>query len=177
MDVPRVYTTASGSVFVPRLIAQVLRRMFCLKRSIFFGLNPKVMPFPCLLGHHHLAVPYSPYDFALHVSCIAVNIFYLAFRTPTSSNARFCARQLSLIYMIPVIAGGHLNLLAELPGSSLHGIHRMHRCAALMMLAHLGCYLFSLVSTQDQSVFWGAPANACAVIVCAASASPVRNGL
>lgn len=66
--------------------------------------------------------------------------------------------------MLPLLASGHLNFLADLLGLSLNCIHRIHKCAAMMALAHLTFHVISLVITEPQFSLH-VPANFAAILV------------
>ena len=148
MDVTRIYAIAAQSLFaVLTTINFCIQLCSILQTYIVWILRQIAYPF--VPGRHRLVGPWSLRDFILHCTYVLTNIFCSAYGTESIMEAgkRICI--LSLINLMPLYFGPHLDFLAELLGVSLHDLHTVHGSAAIIsVLLSAAHVLFSVFGGQ-----------------------------
>ena len=166
MDIiPACAITAGGIIFL-----LLLNRLHpCVVRFVGYlsVLVSKHLTYPYLLRRHRFFGPWSRSGVALQIIFISINLFCISFvvsmfpvsiRWSKTAEAGSRAGTLALITLIPLLAGAHHALLADLLGVSLQTIRLIHRSAGvavpLLCLLHVLFALtskvsFSLDNTQD----------------------------
>lgn len=151
MDIiPACAIAAGGIVFLLllyRLHPYIVR--FAGYMSILVS---KHLTYPHLLRRHRLIGPWTRAGVALQIGftsiilfCIifTVSIFPISLRWSKTAEAGSRAGTLALITLIPLLAGAHHALLADLLGISLQTIRLVHRSAGVAV--SLLCVLHVLV--------------------------------
>lgn len=124
----------------------------------------KHLTYPYLLRRHRFLGSWSRAGAALQITFISINLFSISFivsmfpvsiRLSKTAEAGSRAGTLALITLIPLLAGTHHALLADLLGVSLQTIRLIHRstgvaiCLLHVLFALTSKVSFSLDNTQD----------------------------
>ena len=154
MDVTQIYAVVAGSLF-----AALTTINFCihlgtiLQTCTVWILRHIVYPF--FLRRHRLIGPWSRRGLILRSIYLLTNIFCSSYRTQSIVEAGNRTGILSLINLMPVFFGPHLDFLAGLMGVSLHNLHTVHGSAAVVsVLLSAAHALFSVYGGQWNTLAW-----------------------
>ena len=100
------------------------------KKAALFSF--KYFVYPQLLGRHRLAGPWNPAGIIAELLYSGVNAFCVSFKVRTVWMAGLRAANLSLVNLIPLMAGPHLSFPADLFGIPLRTYRKFHRSAGWM---------------------------------------------
>lgn len=175
MDITQAYAIATGGsfiiIFLVNLISPFLPYIGRLVRHLSVRLAYytslfvlRHISYPYLIHRHRFVGPWSRIAVLLQLLFITVNIFCVSFQVSSISEAGLRAGTLSMINMIPLFAGMHLSVLADLLGMSLRTYRRVHRSAGLISFALMLFHVVVVVASQV-SYALDKPQNLFAVIV------------
>jgi len=163
MDASQVYGIVIGGIFCVLLLING-RPLIARLVRYFSPLISKHLIYRYVLRRHRFLGPWSRADALVQLIYIAGNVFCFSFRASTILQAGLRAGTLSVINLIPLFAGPHLNTLADLLGVSLNMFRQIHRSAGIM--AALLTIFHVLVAVASQTSFaLDLPRNLFAVIV------------
>jgi hypothetical protein len=77
-------------------------------------------------------------------------MFCIGFKAPSIYTASLRAADLSLINLIPAVAGPHLSFLADIFGLSLTTYRRVHRSFGIMSCFLLSLHVFTMIANRTQ---------------------------
>jgi hypothetical protein len=175
MEIAQVYAAAAGGIFIVLIFVNLLRDTFIvlifvnLRRGIvqrletFSPLKSKHLTYPLIRRHRFLG-PWNLADVLTQLGYIAVNVFCLSFKVRSIRMAGLRAANLSLINLIPPLAGFHLSFLADLLRVSLSTFRQIHRSAGVMSVFLLLIHIATIVGYRT-SLPLHVPENLWAVIV------------
>ena len=161
MDITEVYATAAGGLFFTFILINFILPTVREKISLFIS---KHLIYPYFLRRHRLLGPWTRSGVLLQSAYIAINAFCLSFRVSTFSKAGLRAANLSLANMVPLFAGPHLSILADMLGFRLGIYRQIHRSAGLISFALLLFHLL-VVALQRTSFSLKIPAQFYGMIV------------
>ena len=104
--------------------------------------------FPQLLDRHPLVGPWSALDVAVQVVYTGANLFCIWFQATSAGVRGLRAAKLSLINMVPLLAGPHLSFLADLLGIPLRTFRNFHGSAGCMSFVLLCFHALTVVFTR-----------------------------
>ena len=135
MDVPQICATAAGGFFLLFILLNFLSQTVRERIALF---TSKHLTYPYFLRRDRLLGPWTrsvdskwcPHSTELH--------YYQQFMSRIQSvytvKSWSPSGNLSLANMVPLFAGPHLSLLADMLGFRLDSYHYVHRSAGLMSL-------------------------------------------
>jgi hypothetical protein len=142
-------------------MSQIIYAFAYFMSNVWLGLKilNRILTYYYIVNRHRYLGPWTIADILSQLSYIFINLFGLAFRVSSLSAAGTRAGNLSLINLIPVLAGAHLGFLADLIGVSLRLIRCIHRTAALMSsglaATHAVIVLVGRFSIKTVGDIWG----------------------
>jgi hypothetical protein len=137
MDITKLYALVAGSFFFCLFVFRIRRCIRSFLKFINFQASQYLI-YPRLIHRRRYLSPWSWADALLQLSYIGLNMFCIGFKFPSIHTASLRAADLSLINLILVFAGPHLNFLADILGLSLTTYRRVHRSFGIM-----SCFLLS----------------------------------
>ena len=145
MEITKIYAILVGGCFLARM---VYRFQVTLLRSWNVAVSfMEHLRYRQLIDRHQHVGPWSYFDLAVHVLFVFINAFctFPFFRSSLTSAGLRAAR-LSLINIIPVLAGLNMSILADLLAMPMSLNRQLHRSAAMMsivlVLFHVAVELF-----------------------------------
>ena len=133
MDIPQIYAATLGGMLLMLLLTRIHQRLktpastWILRHLVLRN----------LISRYTLAGPWSRYGVALHATYVAANACCVAVRARTVAEAGLRAGHMSLINLIPVLAGGHLSFLSDIVFLGVSRIRQIHKAAGLMACAQM----------------------------------------
>lgn len=163
MDVTQIYAIVAGSLF-----AVLTTINFCIHLWAMFqtyaGWILRHIVYPFFLRRHLVVGPWSRRGFILRSIYILTNIFCSVYRTNSILEAGNRTGILSLINLMPLFFGPHLDFLAGLMGVSLHNMHTVHGSAAVVsVLLSAAHAIFSVLDGKWKTLAWSS--HVCGLIV------------
>ena len=147
MDITQVYAIAIGGILFALILVNLRSRIEPVVQFITLQTS-RYLTYPTLIPRRRYLGPWSPADVLLHALYIAVNAFCVAFKASDLKSAGLRAANLSLINMIPLMAGHHLSVLADIFGIPLHAYTKIHRAGGIMSLALLISHVLAVLVTK-----------------------------
>ena len=170
MDPNQVYAIVMGGMAFTLLLVNALPWLVRLCHYLS-PLMSKHMVYHYLLHRHRLLGPWSRAGVLSQLIYIAGNIICVAFEVSHSniqisnlSQAGLRAGTLSIINMIPLFAGPHLDFLADVLGVAFRTLRQIHRSAGVMAVL-LGVFHTLVAVGTRPSLGLQQPQNLFAVIV------------
>ena len=154
MDVTRSYAIVAQSLFAVLTTVNFCILLCTILQTYTVWILQQIV-YPFFLGRHRLVGPWSLRGFILRCIYVLTNIFYSAYGTESIMEAGKRIGILSLINLMPLYFGPHLDFLAEFLGVSLHDLHTVHGSAATMsVLLSAAHALFSVFGGQWNALAW-----------------------
>lgn len=154
MDVTQIYAIVAGSLFAVLTTVNFCIHLWTLVQTYTVWVLRHIV-YPFFLRRHRLVGPWSRRGFILRNIYILTNIFCSAYRTQTMMEAGKRTGILSLINLMPLFFGPHLDFLAKLMGVSLHNLHIIHGSAAIMsVLLSAAHAILSVLGGQWNTLAW-----------------------
>lgn len=147
MEITQIYAIAIGGIPFVLIILNVRQKVKSFIRFVSLQTS-RYLTYPKLLHRHQHLGPWSPANILLHVFYIAVNAFCIGFEASDIKSAGLRAANLSLINMIPLMAGHHLSVLADILGIPLHAYRQIHRAGGMMSLVLLISHVLVVLVTK-----------------------------
>ncbi len=170
MDVSQVYAIVIGGIFCVLLLLNGLPWIARLVRYLSRVMS-KHMIYRYVLHRHRLLDPWSRAGVLLHlmyiagnITCLSLGLSHTNVQISTFSQAGLRAGILSVVNLIPLFAGPHLDLLADLLGLNLNTVRQIHRSIGVMTVLLVVFHVMVAVASRS-SFALGLPRNLFAVIV------------
>ena len=147
MEITEAYAIAAGGVFLIFIFIN-FRPYIARLRATAALLTDKYLTYPQVLRRHRFLGPWSGASVFLQLLYISVNALCLGFGASSIWTVGLRAANLSLINLIPLFAGPHLSLLADLLDITLRMFRRFHRSARLMSFVLLVLHILTMVAKR-----------------------------
>jgi hypothetical protein len=164
MEIPQVYALVIAGIFGALIFIKIWPYLTQLLRLLSIW-SSQYFVYPKIIDRHQYFGPWSVANVLLLLIYVAINAFCVAFRYKDIKSVGLRAASLSLINMIPALAGHHLNFLADILGISLNSCQRFHRASGMMSFFLLLCHVFAVIIKKD-SFPLNVKENMWALIVC-----------
>lgn len=154
MDVSQIYAIVAGSLFaVLTTVNFCIHLWTSLQTYTVWILGHIVYPF--FLRRHRLVGPWSLRGFILRNVYLLANIFCSVYQTQSIMEAGKRTGILSLINLMPLFFGPHLDFLADFMGVSLHNLRTAHGSAAVMSVVLSAAHaIFSVFGGEWKTLAW-----------------------
>ena len=147
MEITQVYALATVGIFGALIFVNV--RPYVELSIHFLSIwGSRYLIYPRLINRHQYLGPWSIADVLVYLFYIAINALCIGFKAPDIESVGLRAANLSLINMIPVLAGHHLGFLADILGIPLSVYQRLHRAGGVMSFLLLLCHVLAVISTK-----------------------------
>ncbi len=154
MDVTRIYAVVAGSLFAILTTINFCIHVWTLLQTYSVWILGHIV-YPFFLRRHRLLGPWSYRGFILRTVYLLINVFCSAYRTHSIMEAGKRTGILSLINLMPLFFGPHLDFLAKLLGISLNNLHTVHGSAAVMSVSLSAAHaIFSVFGGQWNTLAW-----------------------
>jgi len=147
MNITQVYAVAAGSFFLCLVLFRIRHYVNSFLKAVHLQASQYLI-YPQLIHRQRYLDPWSWADGLLQLSYIAVNMFCIGFKAPSIYTASLRAADLSLINLIPAVAGPHLSFLADIFGLSLTTYRRVHRSFGIMSSFLLSLHVFTMIANR-----------------------------
>jgi hypothetical protein len=147
MDTTQIYAIAAGSIFFCLLLLRTRRYIKPFLKIVNVQASQYLI-YPQLIHRHRYLGPWSWADVLLVLSYIAINMFSIGFKSPSVHAASLRAADLSLINLVPALAGPHLSFLADIFGLSLTTYRRIHRSFGIMSCFLVSLHVFTMIASR-----------------------------
>jgi len=131
MEITRIYAIVIGGILVLFVFTNWFRYISQFIRYLLFFMS-KHLAYTYLLRRHRFLGPWTRAEVLIQAIYMTTNLFCLFFRVSKLSQASLRAGKLSLINMIPLLAGPHLSFLADILGVSVTSYRSVHRSGGLV---------------------------------------------
>ncbi len=142
MDITQAYAIGLGGLLF-LLILMNFRQWLLLGWNKVVPLSLKYFVYPQI--RHRLTGAWHPAGVIAGLLYSGVNVFCVCFKVRSVWVAGLRAANLSLINMIPLMAGPHLSFPADLLGVTLRTYRRFHRSLGLMSSVLLGFHVLTVL--------------------------------
>lgn len=148
MEITQVYAIATGGIFTFLILVHFRPYMQSFLKTTSL-LVSQYLTYPQLIRRHRYLGPWSWADVLLQLFYITVNAFCVGFKVQDIQIAGLRAANLSLINIIPLFAGPHLNFLADILGVSLNTYRRVHRSVGIMSFVLLLFHVLTVMASRN----------------------------
>ena len=147
MEVTQVYASATAGLFGALIFIKARPHVesFLYILSIW---GSRYLIYPKLIHRHQYLGPWSIADVLVYMFYLAINALCIGIKVPDFESAGLRAANLSLINMIPVLAGHHFGFLADLLGIPLSLYQRLHRAGGIMSFFLLLFHVLAVITTK-----------------------------
>ena len=146
MDITLIYAIGLGGVLLMPILFRLLQHRVFLTPNIFQH-TLRYLDYPYLIQRHRILGPWTWLDVIFQSVYITSNCVCLGFRADIAV-AGTRAGYLSIINMMPLFLGAHLNFLADIFGITLKRFRSLHHCAGLMSFGLICFHILAVFITH-----------------------------